>query len=221
MVVGNGMNKDSKGAERSVEIIARSKNGGDLGAEIAELIGKKGGDFQQSVLTAFFRIEREFDKENQTLRDELNRERQRRKEVETAYEERHRIAVRDRRETQRLIKLTRRLAVGMSTCSMLLVLGLGADRMFQKGGEKTSGDMVEQLRARIDSYDTLMQSRETQLERYMFSENDKFGALLKAVDALKQQVAEMQWYVNDDTRGIMSDLRKHLDRLSLTKEEEK
>ena len=104
---------------------------------------------------------------------------------------------------------------------MLLVLGLGADRVFQKGGEQGAGDVVEQLRARIDSYDTLMQSRETQLERYMFSENDKFGALLKAVDALKQQVAEMQWYVNDDTRGIMSDLRKHLDRLSLTKEEEK
>lgn len=212
------MNKDSKGAERSVEIIARSKNGGDLGAEIAELIGKKGGDFQQSVLTAFFRIEREFDKENQTLRDELNRERQRRKEAETAYEERHRIAVRDRRETQRSIKLTRRLAVGMSTCSMLLVLGLGADRVFQKGGEQTSGDMVEQLRARIESYDALMQSRETQLERYMFSENDKFGALLKAVDALKNQVGLLDWYLKDDTRDLLESLKEFVQQQKSEKE---
>lgn len=58
---------------------------------------------------------------------------------------------------------------------------------------------------------------EANLERY--EENDKFGALLKAVDALKSQVSEMQWYVNDDTRDIMSDLRKHLDRLNKEQEQ--
>lgn len=59
---------------------------------------------------------------------------------------------------------------------------------------------------------------EANLER--FEDNDKFGALLKAVDALKAQVGEMQWYVNDDTREIMSDLRKHLEKLDQRKNEE-
>ena len=44
------------------------------------------------------------------------------------------------------------------------------------------------------------------LERY--AENDKFGALLKAVDALKSQVGLMDWYVKDDTRDLLESLKE-------------
>ena len=152
------------------------------------------------------------------LKEQLKEEQQERKDSERDDAEKSRLALRGRRDLENAVKTTRRWAVGMSAASLMIVSAFEVDRYAEKEPDNV---LIEQLNARVESFDEIIQSREKQVQHYMYGENDRYGALLKAVDALKAQVGEMQWYVNDDTRNIMSDLKSHLDRLNTKPEDPK
>jgi len=219
------MKQPSSETEDHLQLSYKSKRGN--GIDLPELL--RGKDVNSSVRETFFRLYDYFkdqlrDRDDgareraERLKHALEKERQARRDCERDAIERGRIAVRERKEMQRHIQFVKRWTVGMSAASLMIVSGLEIERHTSRAPENV---LVEQLQARIESFDGIIQSREKQVQHYLYSENDKYGALLKAVDALKSQVAEMQWYVNEDTREIMTELRKHLDRLELKAEEHK
>lgn len=150
------------------------------------------------------------------LEEELRKERSERERFQRDEEERRRSLAKYQEDSdltlqamEEIQKKRHRVAVGCSCLAILMSGAVGAERLVREPDVKAAeaSVLVEQLKARVESYDAVMQSREKQLDRYMYGDNDKYGALLKAVDALKDQVKLYDWYLKDDTRDLLEGLK--------------
>lgn len=217
------MSKDSDGQFESLQLSYKSNAEQGNGIDLTAILG---GKVDGSVREAFYRLYDYFKDQMRAKEDQyreqvlflerrLEQERQKRREAERVEESRTRSEMQQRgvltkkvQDLRRSLTTSARISIGASCLSLIFASSLGVDRLANKPADPVAPEVVEQLKERVASYDAVMRSREEQLERFMYGENDKFGALLKAVDALKAQVGLMDWYLKDDTRDLLESLKE-------------
>ena len=211
---------ESERAE-SLEINYQS-NGGKNGIDLPSILG---GKVDGNVREAFFKLydffkDRLREKEDEhrehvrLLERQVEQERQKRKDFQRDEEARiksdnqTRILLRRRvDEMDKSLRSGRRWLVGtagLACGSLMLAGGLSLDRVIRD--PQVSPGEVAQLKARIDSYEEQIQAQNAQMKSFMVAQNDKSGAILKAIDVIKHNQSLVEFYTSEDTRTVFKEL---------------